>query len=755
MQLESESSGTDFVSAQPELEQSWEGLYQRLSATRQAERGSFQIRPPLHVELIESGPQRGLFRNKSGLYSQIDGDWYQVMYAVGNVAVTDAQSPFRSGLELASDGAGNWSFAPEDPSSSSRAMEARRLMQLAEEAKRRVDLEVSYSSLFLLFETQTLVEEQVIAAIGQNLPGGMKATLITQETDRMNTAIWRADKLQELLGKRRQVTVVKGFNNLRTRFIAGSVQARRIQVTLLTHKRKFLLTSDLFTPEHFDARQLSEVVVDVRNFGALARKLPEYSALTREAIELCSKAEQQFGEMQQLGKVSDTSLKQLGESTAWSGKRMSTKWKELRLRTLALMCFEPGKARVNDVAFEVIDEVNQLCSLKLMTRLELFTKEHFSREEQLRALNSVLDALLMAEYKLTHQLRILPDYINLKGVDDYRGFVKHLREDVEADLIKAYQQYDENVLPAGVTQATGRPRIMIQTRLRGLVIGNRRALPEGEAHEFEYVDVFERFDHRVVCSFKRAVGDEGATWSQIQRPSKAPSIEKTPYGIWVQAHAEADRLFKLSTVKLQDVARQEQTQRLSPQEVRSEVLRYAQKMLSQRNRLDDAVQAPGVVNKDAALSALSKVLLVNMDTQFAQFMKGASELRNRMAFARLPTSEGLQILYDAGVIDVKEVKVGLTARDVRSGELMRYFEVIDNTRGEVLWVAHFHYTNPASRNAGYPFIRGHLKRYDQRSIGYLKLKQWALTHEDRLNVSRMNVDHEIAAKVIFDGLDDK
>ncbi|WP_321864916.1 hypothetical protein, partial [Pseudomonas paraveronii] len=118
--------------------------------------------------------------------------------------------------------------------------------------------------------------------------------------------------------------------------------------------------------------------------------------------------------------------------------------------------------------------------------------------------------------------------------------------------------------------------------------------------------------------------------------------------------------------------------------------------------------------------------------------------RNAMALARAPSSEGLLLLVDAGVIEVEEVKLGLRPEQLRGGELLRYFEGREASSGAVLWVAHFHYANVLARNAGYQFARGHLKPFARRSISYGKLKQQALTDEERLNVYRMNLDHGIA-----------
>ncbi|BDB20085.1 hypothetical protein cym2001_34500 [Pseudomonas sp. CYM-20-01] len=49
----------------------------------------------------------------------------------------------------------------------------------------------------------------------------------------------------------------------------------------------------------------------------------------------------------------------------------------------------------------------------------------------------------------------------------------------------------------------------------------------------------------------------------------------------------------------------------------------------------------------------------------------------------------------------------------------------------------------------YHFIRGHLKRYAERNIGYAKLKDYASNRELLINVLRSNIDHEVAETVFF------
>ncbi|NWN48740.1 hypothetical protein HT121_14525 [Pseudomonas sp. MAFF 301514] len=81
--------------------------------------------------------------------------------------------------------------------------------------------------------------------------------------------------------------------------------------------------------------------------------------------------------------------------------------------------------------------------------------------------------------------------------------------------------------------------------------------------------------------------------------------------------------------------------------------------------------------------------------------------------------------------------------------LIREFEVREKSTGRPLWLARFHYRTQAARDIGYHFIRGHLKRYAERNIGYAKLKDYASNRELLINALRSNIDHEVAETVFF------
>lgn len=755
-QLDTVQSTSSLVREQPVLEQPWDGLYRRLSAIRQAEIELFRISRPLNVRRIDAGRTRGLYRNDAGLYAQVAEDWYAVEDSGSRVLAVDTEHPFRKGPELISDGVGGWSFLPEDqpPENTLMRRYSQRAEQLAQDALRRTALEAEYLKLFQEFTDEQLSDDSLIKALsGGEGDFAAQEQLIVEQLARMETAAWRSGKLLEFLKARRRLQVIKGFSDLHNRFSAGKVLAWRNQVELLSSKRRILLQQDVFEAKVFDVMQLPAVVGDVKLFATLSKRLPQYSELQTKAIALCSDAEQTLEHMQAQGRIGDTTMQGL-TSSDWAGRRMSFKWRELQLRTLALQCFEPGDVRINHVAFDLINEVNQLASLRLMTCVELFSSHRFTLEQELRVLNGAFDGLVVADYKLTNQLNALPSYINRKALDSYHAFVRSLKARVEEQLLEHYGDFDAAGTVAG---NGGRPlstTVMLATRLRGLLIGKRRNAAEGESTELEYADLLEPFDHRVVMSFKRFLDDPQGDWSQIAARETGP-VTKSAYGLLIGANAEAVRLVSLAPDKLQEAARMALFSQVSPLELRMDMLRYVQKMHRQREVLVEAMAAPGMLERHPEDYASAQETMRRLEAQVGHFIGEAVRRRNAMALARPPSSEGLLLLFDAGVIEVEEVKLGLRPEQRRGGELLRYFEVREASSGAVLWVAHFHYANVLARNAGYQFSRGHLKPFARRSISYGKLKQQALTDEERLNVYRMNLDHGIAGKVFFDPLADQ
>lgn len=742
-QLPTEQSASSLVRGDIGLEQSWSGLYSRLSVIRQAELALYRVRVLPYAQRIHTGDYRGLYRANGSMFADIAGDWFKVEDHDGVVRVVSDELVTREGPALMSAGAGLWGFAPEpkQPEDLKQALklEQLRLSKLKSDEQRRTELDAEYDTLIKQFDGQVFTDNETLEGITHRVAEPGAGALIDDELFKADASHWYAATLLDALVRRRQLLLVRDFSALSNRFSSGAVKARRIQVTLYGGKRNLMLMQDQIRVASFDASSLSEVVLAPATLRQVAAKLPDYVALQQKAIEACKEAEGRFETMKQHGRLADTSVAML-DTPVWAGRRISLKWQELQLRTLALGCFDASATCYRDATLDLIQEVTSLCSLKLLSRRELFTPGRFNLGQQLRVLNDGLDTLVLANSRLSYQLGPYPRYINAWAIGAYRSFIRGLLEELEQDLIATYRLYETAPLATQSSSSASGSKQIIDDVLAGLVIGNRRSVMElGEMAE--YVDVLEPFDHRSVWSFKRMGTDKEPVWKEVPRVQPAVAPDLPAHERLADIGGEANRLWREAGSQFTQITALEAIPRMSPRRVRSEWVNYANKMIVQRDLLIDALKVPPASAKHQDLLEFFKYSPVMLHDEVMRFLEQANLSRKRMIMRSPPSSENLLILYKSWLIDVVE----LTSEE----PLARRFEIRENTTGRPFWLAHFVYEDQAARDIGYHFSQGLLKRYAERGISYKKLKQRATNQERLINVLRSNIDHEVAEIVFF------
>ncbi|MBC2383198.1 hypothetical protein HF257_26705 [Pseudomonas sp. WS 5106] len=738
--LPTEQTSSLLVRGDVGLEQTWSGLYSRLSVIRQAELALYRVRVLPYAQRIHTGNFRGLYRANGNMYVDIAGDWFKVEEHDGVVRVVSDEMATREGPALISAGTGLWGFAPEpkQPEDLKQALqlEQLRLGQLKSDEQRRIELDLEYDTLTKQFDSLVFTDNDTLEGITRRFAEPGSLALIDDELFKADASHWCATTLLDALVRRRQLLLVRDFSALSNSISAGAVKARRVQVTLYGGKRNVMLMHDLIQVRSFDASKLTEVVLTPATLRQVAARLPDYALLQHKAIDACLEAEQRFEEMKHHGRLADTSVAALDLPT-WTGRRISLKWQELQLRTLALMCFDSSATCYRDTTLDLIQDVSSLCSLKLLSRRELFTVGRFNLGQQLRVLNDVLDALVLANSRLSYQLGTYPRYINAWAMGNYRSFMRSLLEDLEADLIAAYRVYE--AAPLMRTAATGSKKI-IDDALAGLVVGNWRSVVErGEPQE--YVDVLEPFDHRSVWSFKRMGSDKEPVWQEVPKPQPVVAPDVPAHEHLADIGGEANRLWRIAGRQFDQITSLEAIPRMSPRRVRSEWVNFANKMIRQRDLLIDALKVPAASARHQDLLEFFKHSPGMLYNEIVRFQEQANLSRKRMIMRSPPSSENLLILYKSWLIDVVEVAT--------HDPLARRFEIRESATGRPFWEAHFTYDGKEARDVGYHFSQGLLKRFTERGISYEKLKRRATNPELLINVLRSNIDHEVAETVFF------
>lgn len=742
-QLPTSQSASSLLRSDALLERSWSGLYSRLCVIRQAELALYKVAPVSSARRLHSGVHRGLYSAGGDLYTTFEGDWFKVKDQEGVVRLFNEEIEPHEGPQLIPGKLGDWGFAPDlaPPAELPQALavEQQRLAQLHSEAQRREDLDVEYDKMFAMFDSQVLTDEASLQSIGGRLPEAGRQQVFDDELFKADVTHWCAVTLIDVLDRRRQLMPFREYRVLFGKVCASAVRARRNQVMLYAGQRKLMLSQTQLEVSVFDALRLKSLVLDTSDWLRTAPYLEDFSVLQTKAVTYCQEAEQRLEHMKQDAKVAQLSVLVL-EDAAWTGRRASLKWQELQLRTLAIRCFGATSIVYRGAAVDLIQEVTALCSLKLMTRRELFVRERFNWDQRLRVMNDVLDALVLADSRLSYQLAPLPAYLDAKAVGEYRLYVRSVLKTLEKDLVEAYAHYEGADHDAVHGMVNSHPKQLLEDRYDGLVIGNRREVTTDGEQQL-YVDVLEPFDHRVVWSFKRHGEGVGEIWQAAvatQTPN-VPGLEL--HDQLAEIGGEANRLWRDAQLQFKQITSLELITRMSPRRVRSEWLNYANKMIKQRDLLIEALKAPAASAAHQALLDFFKNTPSALYDEILRFMEQGNQARHRMILRGYPTNDGLLTLYNTWKINVVEVPV--------TGALVRQFEIHESSTGRPLWFARFYYENQLAREQAYNFTQGHLKRYVDRDTSYAKLKQRASNRELMLQVLRANIDHEVARTVFF------
>ncbi|TFY90946.1 hypothetical protein DYL61_19850 [Pseudomonas nabeulensis] len=743
VQLPTVEGDSAFIRGDSMLERSWSGLYSRLSVIRQAELALYKVRVPATKQRIHTGDYRGLYRAGDNLYVSFDDDWFKVEEQGGVMRLVNDDIAPREGPTLVHRGSGSWGFAAEpaqpEELSQALALEQQRLAQLQSDEQRRMDLDAEYDRLFKMFNAQVFTDDSVLGDISRRFAEPGNDQLIEDELAKADLSHWCAITLLDALTRRRGFMVVRDYSTLHSRFAASAVWARRNQVMMYAAKRNLRLKQDGIEPSAFDAPNLGAMVLDTAGWRSLSSSLPDYAALQEKAVNASQEAERRFASMKLEGRVADASVALL-DVPAWAGRHMSLKWQELQLRTLAMLCFSAKVPAYKDATLDLIQEVTNLCSLKLMAWRELFTPGRFNWDSHLRVMNDVLDSLVLANSRLSYQLESVPAFINTWALGNYRSYVRSLMRDAEDDLIAAYQQYEGAGTQAVVAKPGSGTTRMIEDGVQGVVIGMRREVEElGEQQV--YLDVLEPFDHRRIWSFKRYGGDTDEGWREVARAEAEPPISGYSHEQLADIGVEASRLWRDAGQQFVRTASLESIRRMSALRVRSEWRNYANRMIKQRELLMAALKTLAVSEAHQDLLDFFKNVPSELYDEIMRFMAQSVDVPQRMIMRGYPSSEGLLMLYNAWKIEVVELP--------SEANLLRHFEVRERSTGRPLWFARFNYDTSNARNVGYHFTQGNLKRYAERDTSYATLKRRASNKELMINVLRGNIDHEVAQAVFF------
>ncbi|PYY71079.1 hypothetical protein CRX42_08000 [Pseudomonas jessenii] len=156
---------------------------------------------------------------------------------------------------------------------------------------------------------------------------------------------------------------------------------------------------------------------------------------------------------------------------------------------------------------------------------------------------------------------------------------------------------------------------------------------------------------------------------------------------------------------------------------------------------------------DSIIAQLDLVESANRETSAAikafrteaQSLRHAGlEHRNAGYKRQAPTAEKVLALWQSAELSIEPLK---NRQATNARDFLTEFAIRDKHTNEVLWYAHFHYTNSTDPDLAY--TAAHLKRADQRFIGFKAQLKQALEDRQVVRIWRSKVPTEMAGELFF------
>lgn len=705
------------VSAGP-MDFSWVASSTRLSASALADLKTFIVARPPTATQVNEGFTAGLFQVKDNWYAQVNGDWFAVQLQRQEVRVVSASG--RRGPWLRPDGNGRWALD----------LKLRLRGGLPEETIAAEDaqaLRQRFDTLHAEFLGMNLPDPAVLEQIANE--GAFDQRLLGLDRENHKIAVYRhrVKTLLDLLQQRRRAEVVSDYAVLRCSFLASVVRCLRLQISVMSARRRTTYQKAMSDPERVYTLSLLDVA-KLKPTNEYRFLLYQAAGVHMRAIVLCREQLEAFEALLKAAVPGDTQASAL-DLAEWGGQSKILAWKESGLRPMALRCLKDKAREPGLEALNILVDVNLRCRLKLSSYRRVCEDATFPTSVHIRLLNDAIDEFAGLDARLERMASISNEFIDLPALEEYRVYLRKLREDlVQMALVYYGKSAGLSGVSVGKSHADRSVQVVQSSRF-GALVGSRGADSDG-------VNFIDAYTGMVFATFKRSPVD--GDWQYVPVSPKAAEAHHYINSLQLIRRADSTllRLPKLEANPL-----------LSTRAVRAELEQLAQAMF-------EDVQITTAARENAqGHDPLHERLVAQLNEKANTLIRVAREVQQRMILAREPDTQGLEDLVTEGVVEIKEVSGTHRAPGTGTPPLFRSFYV-QKVRANslqaphIIWFAHFHYA-PGQTDA-LNFTSAHLKRYDApyESFGH-QLRTAQGNNERMLNVYRASIDRAAAQKLFF------
>lgn len=666
------------------------------------------------------GPHQHLNSLNGKWYAKVGQRWFEVTLNDNNdVQIIDSrQSPTRTGPLLVKNARGEW-FIDTRLRLRAGGRERQRLEQ--QNSQRQAELKQQ----MIAFEGQTKSRETELKEAEKNA----KAPTATDTHRRVYLEMLDA----QMAFISTNIEQMKAFNAREAipNFRKAMISRLDIQLSLLekwfSHQR----------PVFENQMRLSLDLLDTpstENTQAARQTYQQTSDLTAGYIQKIEFAHSRFEQLNLLGKEAVEVIRDV------KANMPSFDLQDLKLFQITLgqeLCLDTSVAATHE-ARPALETVVENAALAIQASLDLAADEEVLRlPERIEGLSDLVEQLAITDQRIIDLPGEFPGQFLQPSLDLMRQRIdafqqrtaKHL-----ASLLRERQALEPQPGPSRLPTVTAKR--IIKTRYNGTVFGQLRA--DSVADGSELLDVTSTLTGKVISTFHEKT--PGVWVERVAAKAVSPVVVPPDLSAsLVQGQALLDGLEAF--IRRTDA--HSKGPRRIPVEIEEMFHQQAHRLQEVARAIDEALIASNSVD-DGPGSAVT--LAKQLNDEATRLYSQGRTTRISMTKLQPPTAERVQWLQSEGQVDIVK-NPGRRLLKSRKKDYLEEYEVRDHTSKNVLWYAHFHYSEPAS--PAQTFTAAHLKTLQQRLLGGAFEARSANDDLHAISIYRSEISPQLATALFF------
>lgn len=391
---------------------------------------------------------------------------------------------------------------------------------------------------------------------------------------------------------------------------------------------------------------------------------------------------------------------------------------------------EAAQSGAREVVNRIVDEASlAIISVRAMQALPETTPLH----ERIGALDSLVDQFAVIHQDCLDLPGEFAGSINSEVLETTRRQIDEFAQQAARQLVITLRERRAQESKSKTTDAPPAPqRKIIKTRSRQVVIGEPRT------DDPSLVEVKAPLTGKVVATFHEKT--PGVWVQRVSEHSPAPAPPamglkaslKKAQALLDDADHFIERTWGLSG----------ETRRL-PVEIEEKVWRQAETLEAAANAVEHAANATNETDDRA-----SRTVRQQLEEAVKKLYRAGREIKLDMLKKRPPTAAHVELLYIDKQITIQTLATRRRLKGPRKDYLQEY-EIRDKKTDQVLWYAHFHYSEPGAANEHY--TAAHLKTLEQRRLGGA-FEQLGDSEQQRIGVYRSEIGPHLARLLFLNPL---